>query len=531
MQAVSSHDGASRSGGADVPLVIEARFVSDRIMAATKDDRSQAEWPLHWGRCFSAHVAALHEMPPGDPGFAAAEDAVCWLETLGPPEIHACEGHRMPSLQSFVPVNDGLADPRNFLPDSSSRNRSREFPGVTVRHPVLRYAWRVGRDDIARHRVALQRLLAGITYLGRSVNFAFLRLLEVDASELPEAGKLVHWIPDPRGDTPMRTAAPGRLAWLRELHARGQGTDRGPVAFYARRSELAARSAGVVAGPWKPVWAAFALPQASRFLSVETEPVAKAVRAELVRRLRDVSRTSEGEASFAVDPFFSGHAEDGAPWRGDRLAIVPLANVLHSHADGRLLGFAVLMPDSADAERWRMVSELIYGGGDFNLPLLESFLFDRNGHSIRVPLFQAGQGAPSGLGPGRYVATSRRWTTITPILLSRRPDSGRRNAGHADEDTVRELVARDCELSGLPRPALVEVSATSPMPGVARAASFRQSRGGNQRWSTHALLEFNTPVAGPLLVGAGRYNGLGLLTPVGDGPDPISAMEMSASEQ
>lgn len=59
----------------------------------------------------------------------------------------------------------------------------------------------------------------------------------------------------------------------------------------------------------------------------------------------------------------------------------------------------------------------------------------------------------------------------------------------------------------------VEVSRYSPIKGVPRSNGFRLRKPG--RLYTHATIEFDQPIAGPLLIGAERYFGLGLCRPMG----------------
>jgi CRISPR-associated protein Csb2 len=256
-----------------------------------------------------------------------------------------------------------------------------------------------------------------------------------------------------------------------------------------------------VSGPWRQ--------------AVDAEDFAKAVRREINRRAMEAALVAidpklRGTAVMSVDPFISGHEADGTPSRIERLAVVPLANVMHEHADGRVLGFALLMPSTATPEQWRLISEAVFGDEERGLAPVSQIRLGE----VAIEVRRADRSKTVGLAPGRYVAAARIWTTVTPILLSRRPDNGRKRLEPAVlAARIRAQVAADCVTSGLPEPAAVEVSPVSRLDGVDHARSFRQSRNGPPRWATHATITFDRPVSGPLLVGAGRYNGLGLLTP------------------
>ncbi|MFT3769150.1 MAG: type I-U CRISPR-associated protein Csb2 [Minicystis sp.] len=75
-----------------------------------------------------------------------------------------------------------------------------------------------------------------------------------------------------------------------------------------------------------------------------------------------------------------------------------------------------------------------------------------------------------------------------------------------------------CERIGLPRPARVTVMPAAPLAGADKVRHFPAFKAGNgtQRVLVHATLTFEEPVRGPILLGAGRYLGLGLFRPLRD---------------
>ena len=492
------------------PLVIEANFLSLVIMAAAKTDRSEPEWPIQPSRMFSALVEALHQIHVHDPTRAQAEAAVLWLETLEPPEVHAPAEDGSVRPLSYVPFNDAVYDDRikskrveTCLPDSPRRKKARVSPGVSVPVPVIRYVWQVDLGQMAEHRAALQLLLSRVASLGRAVNFVIMRLLEVPPEVLPHFDVLERWVPSPRGSRRMRVFGPGRLAQLRRLYEEGKPVDYGPASFYLRVGEEPPPEAA--AGPWSTLWTVFTL-AGCRLTAADTEGVAKAIRRALVIRAVEPGMFAGNGAS--VDPFISGHEPDGSPAHIERLAVVPLANVMNAYADGRIMGFAVAMPACATVGQWQAMSALFFGHD--KAPPLDHVRVGRD--EIRVGQVSRRVQA---LSPERYVATSAVWATVTPILLSRRPDKGRAPTPFdVRDERARLQVMRDCVASGLPAPIRVEVGPASPLEGVGHARAFRQDRGGPTRWAVHATLFFDRPVQGPLLVGAGRYNGLGLLVPM-----------------
>lgn len=122
------------------------------------------------------------------------------------------------------------------------------------------------------------------------------------------------------------------------------------------------------------------------------------------------------------------------------------------------------------------------------------------------------------LQPRRYRGPAQDFATITPLVLDRHTKS--RGADQIAE--ISALIGRACRNIGLPEPVVVVPDKHSAIVG---AVSARPS--GNApswtRWQltpalasrtlTHAVVRFAIPVEGPLILGAGRFLGMGLCLP------------------
>ena len=233
----------------------------------------------------------------------------------------------------------------------------------------------------------------------------------------------------------------------------------------------------------------------------------------------------------AVDPspeLISGHAPGpvGAPTpASDRahLAVVPLPFVGHPHADGHVVGIALVLPrDTSRDERRALLAALGRWRGDDHRFVLtmgragryELVLTDELEH--RTTLQRA-----------RWCRASSTWATVTPMALDRFPGdlSGRDPARTAKAVTEAEkLIRRACTHVGLPVPWKIIVSRQPLINGVSPVRGFppyRVADGGALRLGVHVQLTFPSAVSGPLLLGAGRYLGRGLFLPfaaeAGDG--------------
>jgi CRISPR-associated protein Csb2 len=113
--------------------------------------------------------------------------------------------------------------------------------------------------------------------------------------------------------------------------------------------------------------------------------------------------------------------------------------------------------------------------------------------------------------------------SATPIALDRNPgdlysiDSGQAEEAHRE---AAATIARACINIGLPTPAAVTVLPSITMPGVAKARQFPPfptEPGKVRRVKVHAVVRFHEPVLGPVVLGAGRFLGMGLMRPFDNG--------------
>lgn len=81
------------------------------------------------------------------------------------------------------------------------------------------------------------------------------------------------------------------------------------------------------------------------------------------------------------------------------------------------------------------------------------------------------------------------------------------------------MVAESCIRIGLPTPREVIITQVSAHLGVPPSFVFPRlkRKDGSERRHTHAILVFDEPVCGPVLIGAGRFRGYGALRPMNQG--------------
>jgi CRISPR-associated protein Csb2 len=197
------------------------------------------------------------------------------------------------------------------------------------------------------------------------------------------------------------------------------------------------------------------------------------------------------EHDQALCAFFSGHGAE------THCAFAALPFVGHEYADGRLMGVAVVLPRTIGMAQRRKVLRACASIEKLNMKD-ETAFWEVELCGLDIP--------QRSLRPQVWRGPSAAWASVTPILLDRFP---KKNL------PVEEILAVACERAGLPRPVEIVHGPFSGIHGVSPVSEFRllRSRGEKPRWGVHAKVRFEEPVRGPILLGAGRFFGLGLLKP------------------
>lgn len=224
----------------------------------------------------------------------------------------------------------------------------------------------------------------------------------------------------------------------------------------------------------------------------------------VVQRWREALVSQSNDMPAHIQEIVSGHGPRGAPLESPHLAFIPMASIGHPRADGRLLGLAAALPEGMTGADRHAVLRVLARVGELRL--------GRLGVWGLMPAIWL----PWNLRPEAWTAYpvgATHWATVTPIALDRHPKS---KAPQAYRQEVAEVIAAGCVAVGLPRPREVIVTQASAHLGVPPAHAFPRLRrkDGTNRRHTHAILVFDQPVRGPVLVGAGRYRGYGACRPL-----------------
>lgn len=471
--------------------------------AAEVDDREQAEWPPHPARLFCALVAAAR----GE----TDRSALRWLEEQPSPLVVASGQPRENRRCAYVVANTlSLKGGSQFHPGRGNGlwSRTKAMP----ESPTVSMVWPVTVDTGTVER--LDRMARRVPYLGRSTGVALVAAtaredgaFDGGAEGLDADGRAVYEPCDLlEAQVSIRVPYPGfledvnaqfetgRPAWevsryrgYRRRRPPHHGSHDGDGAVEAGQPGQAGH-----AGSEQPIPSVYTDVLVLQFSGLR--PQAR-LTVRLTEALRSAVLTKAGNRAPAV---LHGHGADGRP----HVAFLALPDVGHEHANGHLLALAVAVPELPEPER-KAVLRAVPGlrqedvSGVVELPV--------PGLGLVELIYQPGLVRPWGASPDRWRRGSRRWVSATPAVLDRYPKR--------PDQVERELLA-SLRAVGLPEPVDLQISTEPLIPGAARLRPGDLPSRARGRLFRHVAVTFDRRVSGPVLVGAGRYLGVGLLTPV-----------------
>lgn len=445
-------------------LEISVRFLGGEYVAQTPDARS--EWPPHPARLLYALVAAWY-----DGGCRRTErDTLRWLESQAPPGIVAASDAPEEVYEAWLPMNsvptwDKKSGKRPTLPKTRQVRASRYAGDAPVS-----FVWDV---DLPIHdEDALRDLCRRCTRLGSAESLVAVTMGRRVGLHGPA------WRPS-RSGTMIRIAVPG----------------------------IVDTSVSLLPGRLLPCdWRAYRWSDSRRpgrmitvGLSRGNCPVELAP--ALAERLRQSLIEEAGGGQMPLLPILHGRDDDGSPLKKAHLHVCPLPHAGSPHATGAVLGVAfILPPDTGDSDRAyveRVIATWFARGAELTMAGGRSLVFGP-ADSRRT------------LADDRWCRAAEVWQTVIPMELPRHVTK-RREWNRDDWLRVRTEMERACSQAGLPEPIEIEASNT---PFVVGSPHARRVQGPHRRPVVHARMRFASAVEGPVVVGAGRHLGYGLMAPV-----------------
>lgn len=492
-------------------LLLSVRFHDGRY-------HGTSDWPPSPARLFQALVAGTvsgHALSDRD------RQALTWLESLAPPVIAVPSIRLGRGYATFVPNNDldtVGGDPRRIGEIRAGKSiRPRMF---NAEIPLL-YAWRFAAVQVAEDRAKVICAIAERLYqLGRGVDMAWASGEILDTAEIEArlAGYdgLVHRPGRDRG-TQLLCPQPGSLASLMKRFdaMRRRFSKEGKQPLFTQPPKPRFALVPYDSPPRRYVFDLRAPDTQAAFVpwpSTKIVSLVECVRDSAAEKLKKAQPDKAGE----IDRVFVGREATEAD-KLSRLRIIPIPSVGHPHADRAIRRLMIEIPTNcplrAEDIAWSFSGLPVASDGKTGE--VWSLLMAAEDEGM---LWHFGTDDASGM-----------WQTVTPAALpqkaARRRIEPTRLREPSEQKGAAERIVEETRAAAAVRQALRHAGVDATIASIhvqrepfeakgARAEAFAlDTRFAKERlW--HVEIAFTKPVHGLLLIGDGRYLGLGLLAPM-----------------
>lgn len=483
------------------------------------DRRKAVEWPPAPARLFQALLAGAARGVVVPVETRAALDR---LEALPPPVIAAPRGTPGQTFDNFVPNNDLDAElskaGRRFEEAVAQTRIAKHMRPILfdARMPIL-YCWHwstSGDEHVPALRAAAHRLYQ----LGRGVDMAWAEaeILDEDEAErrLSVHGGIVHrpWGGEGTGrDLPcpatgLRQSLEARFEGTRARFRDGESAGK-KVRLFVQAPKPRIANVTYNVRPRRFVFEVRSGGPGDRFAGRPLHDTVGFVEAARDRAAEHL-RAALPDLAERVDRYLIGRNADARD-KNSRIRLVPIPSIGHEHVDEMIRRLAVYVPQSCplapDDVAWAFSQVASHDDDGVIVEELQRVDDDR---MVR-----------------RFERSGRRWSSVTPLALPaarrRRIDPDRRandlkGGGERAREEARAVAAVHHALrhAGVRvRAADVRVRREPFDRHGARAEDFAPGTRFSKDALWHATVTFAEPVVGPLLLGDGRFLGLGLMRP------------------
>lgn len=470
------------------------------------------EWPPSPARAFQALVSAAGRGRPIEGRHTAA---LQWLEGLAPPRIGCPRARHGRAAQHYVPNND--IDAVGGVPHKVEKIRVLKPAEVRLLDDGIPfyYVWKV--KDSGEHADSMATIASYLHQFGRGVDTAHASFstLAPDALEDLIGHYRGEWF-EPgagRGSVGLKCPTPGSLARLverfeaslsrletiREKKKRKQFFAQPPMVQFPE----------VRYGGGLDVVSYDLVPVAGGTGQLTPWPLRRAH--DLVTRLRDgvfeALRKTLGEQHLeALSRTIIGRGEEGGAAHvavEERIQLIPLPSTGHEHVSPQIRRVLLAFPQESEIAN----EDLQWA--------LERCEVGEKELSCVVPSEDASMSE-------RYLRAATRWQSSTPLALSatrRRLGSAQSDVKASGERRFEENAAisavHEALRHGGVHERVLDVCVQREPFGKkgARADTFAEGTRFRKESLWHVALSFANPVAGPLVLGNGRFLGLGVMHP------------------
>ena len=443
-----------------------------------------AEWPPAPLRLFQALAASAYRHPSRIDRYRDTLEA---LERWSPPVIYAPRPSPAPAVTSSVPNNDGDLVLDLHAQGKTGEAREKQSKLVTLRErrgriieDAVHYVW--GAETTSRQVRALQALADGVTHVGQGTDLAWVQVSS--GPKLPAPSGSRHE-PSRLSGNRLQVPYPGALEALQAFYeAYRSGISGGDVTGTPRPEHAESGYASVASLPLRRA-ATFRL----RTLNGDPWSAGRDGGLAVAAMLRHAIGESAKRAGFDVTAVaeLMGHGGPG------RIHAMPLPNVGHYRADGRIRRVMIASTAQTPVDHWSAIRRRLAG----------EVLSGHQGDPVVSLSPETDQ-----ITESYTEQAAATWTTATPVIL---PGWEHRRGRPRPHRTVKRLLM----YAGIPEEAVAKVTfePAGRLAGTARAHDYPAPRHLGRYPRTHLTIQFQDRVRGPLFLGAGVGVGLGLLLP------------------
>ena len=508
-------------------LLFTVRFYEGRYHGTTGYHGAN-EWPPSPARLFQALMAGVARGSEVEP---ATQNALDWLEVLPPPVIVAPRGIPGQMYANYVPSNDldsELGKGGFFNLDSavaSTRVKKSMRPTLfDVESPLL-YLWPFDGD--CTHASALCMIAKKLYQLGRGIDMAYAEAAIIDEPAVEglhfghggivyrptRGGMSGQFLLCPQSG--LRKSLTSRFQNMQKFFRAG-GTNRKPTQVIVQPPRPRLSKVAYNAQPRSFVFELIVSDKRAAFVSTPLQAAA-----ELVAEVRDKAANCLSAAvpdlATDVERYLVGRGATDVD-KTARVHIVPLPSIGHEHADMAIRRIAVYVPQSCP-----LVEE------DIVWAFSQVAWVDSDGVIVKEL-----QKADDTSMADRFERTGQLWQSVTPLALPQARRRRIKQTGQIDEakgsaERMAEEMQAAVAIRGALRHAGIKASIAEVQAqrepfyrrGV-RSELFAAGTRFPKETLWHVKVLFSSPIQGPVLLGDGRYLGLGLMQPADSVPHVIA---------
>lgn len=482
-------------------LVVEVRLLTGRYHGVR--DNGAADWPPAPLRLFQALVAGAYGGRWTAEDEAVKDAAFSWLENLDPPVIAAPAVRAGVPINAFVPNNDLDAVGGDMGKVGEIRAAKTFRARIVQGDAPLLYVWGFDGADPAQQTYAAEiaRLAERLHTLGWGLDAACAR---AEITDMQTAEDRLNSYPGAvrrpgrpgKSGDPLRPL-PGTLVSLKRRHAElgTQFQQSGKKLLIARASKAYGAPVAYGAAPRRLL---FDLRNEQGGFA----PWPLCAAAELVRLVQEAATARLPEAAALIKGRRGATEADKAA----RVRLTPLPSIGHNHADPSIRRLLAELPPACPLDA-RALAWALNGAETADdcrlVPAADWSMVDHYGLNGAFSI----------------------WRTVTPAVLPVTPSRGGQIDGRARSATAAaaaQTARQALRHAGTPGAEAAHIAVRrEPWSRKGESADHFQAPdrfAGRGLW--HVEITLPRPVAGPLIIGDGRFVGLGLMAPE---RDPIFA--------